>query len=47
MYDALPPTDISFVPLNDSKEYRADKLLEHLSHDSHLKEYIPIIKVRS
>ena len=45
IYDAQPPKDISFVPLNDSKEYRADQLLEHFSHDSHLKEYVPIIKV--
>lgn len=46
IYDARPPTDISFVPLNQTQEIRADKMLEMFSHDSHLKEYVPIIKVR-
>lgn len=46
IYDARPPTDISFVPLNQTQELRADKMLEMFSHDSHLKEYVPIIKVR-
>nr|XP_045621888.1 phenylalanine--tRNA ligase beta subunit-like [Procambarus clarkii] len=44
IYDAKPPQDISFVPLNQSEVIRADKLLEMYSHDSHLKEYVPIIK---
>ncbi|ROT72894.1 hypothetical protein C7M84_008703 [Penaeus vannamei] len=44
IYDARPPTDISFVPLNQTQEIRADKMLEMFSHDSHLKEYVPIIK---
>ncbi|XP_071518478.1 phenylalanine--tRNA ligase beta subunit [Panulirus ornatus] len=44
IYDARPPVDISFVPLNQSEVFRADKLLEMYSHDSHLKEYVPIIK---
>lgn len=44
IYDAKVPQDISFVPLNQSQAIRADKLLEMYSHDSHLKEYVPIIK---
>ncbi|XP_042217448.1 phenylalanine--tRNA ligase beta subunit-like [Homarus americanus] len=44
IYDARPPQDISFVPLNQTQAYRADKLLEMYSCDSHLKEYVPIIK---
>ncbi|XP_066979481.1 phenylalanine--tRNA ligase beta subunit [Macrobrachium rosenbergii] len=44
IYDAKPPQDISFVPLNQTQVFRADKLLEHYSQDSHLKEFVPIIK---
>ncbi|CAL4065213.1 unnamed protein product, partial [Meganyctiphanes norvegica] len=44
VYDAQPPQDISFVPLNKTEVWRSDKLLDHYLHDSHLKEYVPIIK---
>ncbi|XP_076055698.1 phenylalanine--tRNA ligase beta subunit [Oratosquilla oratoria] len=44
IYDARKPTDISFVPLNQAQVFRADKLLDHYSQDSHLREYVPIIK---
>ncbi|KAK7074494.1 hypothetical protein SK128_019460 [Halocaridina rubra] len=44
IYDAKLPQDISFIPLNQTEIFRADKLLEYYSHDSHLKEYVPIIK---
>uniref|UniRef100_A0A2P2I5K4 Phenylalanine--tRNA ligase beta subunit n=1 Tax=Hirondellea gigas TaxID=1518452 RepID=A0A2P2I5K4_9CRUS len=44
VYDARPPQDISFVPLNMTEEYRADNLLQHYLSDPHLREYVPIIK---
>ncbi|KAL7632225.1 UNVERIFIED_CONTAM: hypothetical protein RMT77_017441 [Armadillidium vulgare] len=43
-YDAQPPQKITFIPLNRSENIKADLLLEELSHDSHLREYVPIIK---
>ncbi|KAB7504331.1 Phenylalanine--tRNA ligase beta subunit, partial [Armadillidium nasatum] len=43
-YDAQPPKKITFIPLNRSENIKADLLLEELSHDSHLREYVPIIK---
>ncbi|KAF2361243.1 Phenylalanyl-tRNA synthetase class IIc beta subunit archae/euk cytosolic [Trinorchestia longiramus] len=44
VYDALPPQQINFVPLNKTTSYRADKLLELYLSDPHLREYVPIIK---
>ncbi|KAA0194747.1 hypothetical protein HAZT_HAZT010002 [Hyalella azteca] len=44
VYDALPPQEINFVPLNKTSAYRADKLMELYSSDQHLREYVPIIK---
>jgi len=43
-YDARPPADISFVPLAQTKQWRADELLEHYLGDLQLREYVPIIK---
>lgn len=45
IYDAQPPKDISFVPLNQTEVFRSDILLEKYSHDLHLREFVPIIKV--
>lgn len=45
IYDAQPPKDISFVPLNQTEVFRSDVLLEKYSHDLHLREFVPIIKV--
>ncbi|XP_067951557.1 phenylalanine--tRNA ligase beta subunit-like [Watersipora subatra] len=43
-YTALPPRDIKFKPLNRDKEYTADVLMELFASDTHLKQYLPIIK---
>ena len=43
-YEALPPADISFRPLKQDKEWRADELLEHYAaHDLKLRRYVPLI----
>ncbi|KAG0728495.1 Phenylalanine--tRNA ligase beta subunit [Chionoecetes opilio] len=44
IYDAQPPKDISFVPLNQTEVFRSDVLLEKYSQDQHLREFVPIIK---
>lgn len=44
LYDARKPENISFVPLNQTKKFRADHLMEFYSHDSHLKAYLPLIR---
>lgn len=43
-YEALPPKDICFKPLNQKKEYTAIELMELYSTDSHLKHYLHIIQ---
>ncbi|XP_066145174.1 phenylalanine--tRNA ligase beta subunit isoform X1 [Euwallacea fornicatus] len=43
-YDAKPPGDIKFVPLNQSKEYTAEELMKFYSSHTQLKQYLPIIK---
>jgi len=43
-YEARPPKDIKFVPLNQVKEYDAQQLMELYSSDSHLKQYLGIIR---
>ncbi|OQV18281.1 Phenylalanine--tRNA ligase beta subunit [Hypsibius exemplaris] len=43
-YDALPPSEISFRPLNQSKEYTAVEMMELYATDSHLKAYLHIIR---
>jgi len=43
-YEAKPPKDIKFVPLNQVKEYTAEQLMELYSSDSHLKQYLGIIR---
>ncbi len=43
---ALPPADISFVPLSQSKAFRADELMEFYRTDAsvkHIKPYTDII----
>jgi len=45
-YNALPPADISFVPLTQSKAFRADELMEFYRTDlsvKHIKPYVSII----
>lgn len=44
-YEALPPQDIRFVPLKQTREFRADELMEYyLANDQKLKRYVPLIK---
>lgn len=45
-YEARPPQDISFVPLSQTKEYRADALMEFYNKDpsvKHIKPFLPLI----
>ncbi|PBP28604.1 phenylalanyl-tRNA synthetase [Diplocarpon rosae] len=43
-YEALPPKDIKFVPLNQSKEMNAADLMEFYENDKHLGKYLHIIR---
>ncbi|XP_049281495.1 phenylalanine--tRNA ligase beta subunit [Anopheles funestus] len=43
-YDAKPPKDISFVPLNQEKAMNAEELMEFYSTHAQLKAYLPIIR---
>jgi len=44
-YEALTPREISFVPLKQTRAFRADELMEHyLGNDQKLKKYVPLIK---
>lgn len=43
-YQALPPTSISFRPLNQTKAYTGVELMELYSGDSHLRHYLSIIR---
>ncbi|CAB3984429.1 phenylalanine--tRNA ligase beta subunit-like [Paramuricea clavata] len=44
LYDARPPQDIKFIPLNKDKEYTAVELMELYQSDNNLKHYLHIIK---
>lgn len=44
LYDARPPEDIRFVPLNETREFSAAELMDHYAKDSHLRHYLHIIK---
>uniref|UniRef100_A0A8C6VRK9 Phenylalanine--tRNA ligase beta subunit n=1 Tax=Nothobranchius furzeri TaxID=105023 RepID=A0A8C6VRK9_NOTFU len=43
-FTAKRPGDISFRPLNQTKEYTATQLMSLYKTDSHLKHYLPIIE---
>ncbi|TRY73786.1 hypothetical protein TCAL_01940 [Tigriopus californicus] len=43
-YQAQAPQDIKFVPLNQTRVYNAAELMELYSTDSHLKQYLPLIR---
>ncbi|KAK1554733.1 hypothetical protein Q3G72_016530 [Acer saccharum] len=43
-YEALPPSDINFVPLKQAKNFRADELMEFYKSDLKLKKYLHIIE---
>ncbi|CAF1165981.1 unnamed protein product [Didymodactylos carnosus] len=44
IYDAQRPTQIKFKPLNQTREFPADELMEFYMKDSHLKRYVPLIR---
>ncbi|XP_077978083.1 phenylalanine--tRNA ligase beta subunit-like [Glandiceps talaboti] len=44
IYDAKPPKDIKFKPLNQDKEYTGEEQMELFQSDNHLKHYLHIIK---
>ncbi|KAF7408739.1 hypothetical protein HZH66_003276 [Vespula vulgaris] len=44
VYDAKPPSDIRFKPLNQTKEYTGEEIMELYAHHAQLKQYLPIIK---
>ncbi|KAL0432137.1 UNVERIFIED_CONTAM: Phenylalanine--tRNA ligase beta subunit, cytoplasmic [Sesamum latifolium] len=43
-YEALPPPQINFVPLKQTKNFRADELMEFYKSDLKLKKYLHIIE---
>ncbi|XP_037089037.1 phenylalanine--tRNA ligase beta subunit-like [Pollicipes pollicipes] len=43
-YDALPPGQIRFQPLGQTRSYSAPELMELYSGDSHLKQYLAIVR---
>jgi len=43
-YDARPPGQIRFRPLAQNKEFTASELMDLYATDSHLKQYLPIIR---
>ncbi|KAA8541114.1 hypothetical protein F0562_025077 [Nyssa sinensis] len=43
-YEALPPSDINFVPLKQVENFRADELMEFYQSDLKLKKFLHIIE---
>ncbi|XP_059640497.1 phenylalanine--tRNA ligase beta subunit, cytoplasmic [Cornus florida] len=43
-YEALPPSNINFVPLKQVKNFRADELMEFYQSDLKLKKFLHIIE---
>jgi len=43
-YEALPPKDIKFVPLNQTKSMNGEELMEFYETDKHLGRFLPIIR---
>ncbi|KAI2626530.1 phenylalanyl-tRNA synthetase beta chain [Hypoxylon sp. NC1633] len=46
-YEARPPKDISFVPLNQTKKMNGEELMEFYEKDKHLGRYLHIIRDES
>ncbi|KAK7094107.1 phenylalanine--tRNA ligase beta subunit-like [Littorina saxatilis] len=44
VFDAQPPEQIRFKPLSQTKEYTAVEMMQLFSGESHLKQYLPIIR---
>lgn len=43
-YEALPPKEIVFTPLNQTKEMNAEEMVQFYEHDKHLGKYLHIIR---
>lgn len=43
-YEALPPKDIKFIPLNQTKEMDGEELMKFYEKDRNLAKYLPIIR---
>jgi phenylalanyl-tRNA synthetase beta chain len=43
-YEALPPKDINFVPLNQTKKMNGAELMQFYENDKHLGKYLHIIR---
>lgn len=43
-YEALPPKDIKFIPLNQKAEMDGEELMQFYENDKHLGKYLHIIK---
>lgn len=43
-YEALPPEQIKFAPLNQTKEMNGKEMMEFYEKDKHLGRYLPIIR---
>lgn len=43
-YEALPPKDIEFIPLNQTKKMNGEQLMEFYDKDKHLGRYLSIIR---
>ncbi|XP_076655752.1 phenylalanine--tRNA ligase beta subunit [Halictus rubicundus] len=44
LYDAKPPTDIRFKPLNQDREYTGEEIMNLYANHTQLKQYLHIIK---
>lgn len=43
-YEALPPEQIEFAPLNQTKKMNAKQMMDFFEKDKHLSRYLPIIR---
>jgi phenylalanyl-tRNA synthetase beta chain len=43
-YEALPPKDISFIPLNQTNKMNGEELMQFYENDKHLGKYLHIIR---
>ncbi|KAI9679768.1 MAG: phenylalanine--tRNA ligase subunit beta [Caeruleum heppii] len=43
-YEALPPSDINFMPLNQTRSMNGEELMQHYETDKHLSKYLHIIR---
>jgi phenylalanyl-tRNA synthetase beta chain len=43
-YEALPPKDVNFIPLNQTKKMNGEELMQFYENDKHLSKYLHIIR---